>query len=50
MAAQLVLGNLSGTVTDAQNAVIAGAKVVVKNTDTNLTVSATTQSDGRFRR
>jgi hypothetical protein len=48
VAAQLVLGNISGTVTDAQNAVVVGAKVVVKNTGTNLTVSSTTQTDGRF--
>jgi hypothetical protein len=48
MTAQLVSGNISGTVTDVQNAVVAGAKVVVRNTDTNLTVSAITQSDGRF--
>ena len=46
--AQLVLGNISGTVTDSQSAVVAGAKVVAKNNDTNLTVSASTQSDGRF--
>lgn len=46
--AQLVLGNISGTVLDSQNAAVPGAKVQVKNTDTNLTLSAATQSDGSY--
>src|SRR5207244_2614744 len=46
--AQSVLGNISGTVTDAQNAVIPGAKVVIKNNDTNLTISGVAKSDGLY--
>lgn len=45
---QLVLGNVSGTVTDTQNAAVAGARVEVKNTDTNLVVTATTQNNGLY--
>lgn len=46
--AQLVLGNISGTVSDSQSAVVAGAKIQVKNTDTNFAVSATTTSNGLY--
>ena len=46
--AQLVLGNISGTATDPQNAVVSGVKVEVKNLDTNLLVTATTQTNGSY--
>src|SRR5579885_3261483 len=48
MDAQIVLGNISGTVTDSQNAVVPGVKVEVKNTDTNLTIHAITQANGAY--
>jgi hypothetical protein len=46
--AQLVLGNISGTTTDPQNLVISNVKVEVKNLNTNLLVSATTQANGSY--
>lgn len=45
---QLLLGNISGTVTDAQGAVIGGAKIEVKNVDTNLKINAETQVNGLY--
>ena len=41
-------GNIQGTVADEQNAVIPGAKVVVKNLDTNIEVALTTNNSGAF--
>ena len=40
---------LSGTVTDINGAVIAGARIASKNLGTNQTYSAVSGSDGRFR-
>src|SRR5262249_16475432 len=41
-------GNIQGTVADEQNAVIPGAKVVVKNLDTNVEVALTTNNSGVY--
>jgi len=41
-------GAIAGSVTDPQNAAVAGAKVSVTNTDTGATVSGLTQVDGTF--
>jgi Carboxypeptidase regulatory-like domain len=41
-------GVIQGTVTDATGAVLPGAAVDVKNLDTNLAITRTTDSDGRF--
>ena len=41
-------GNIQGTVADEQNAVIPGAKVVVKNLDTNIEVALTTNNSGVY--
>src|SRR5215471_3659141 len=46
--AQLVLGNIAGTVTDAQSAVVPNTKVEVKNLDTNLLITAVTQANGSY--
>ncbi|MEP6900854.1 MAG: TonB-dependent receptor [Actinomycetota bacterium] len=40
--------SLAGTVKDTNGAVVQGASVVVKNTETNLTRTVTTDSDGSF--
>ncbi len=40
---------ISGRVLDPQGAAMAGATVSVRQTDTNVTVRATTDADGRFR-
>src|ERR1051326_8942572 len=40
---------VSGRVTDPTDAVISGADVVARETETNLTSSTTTDSEGRFR-
>jgi len=40
---------ISGRVLDSQGAAVPGAAVSVRQIDTNLTVQATTQADGRFR-
>src|SRR5262245_27749443 len=45
---QITTGVIQGTVFDEANAVVAGASVEVKNTDTNLTKNLQTDSDGRF--
>src|SRR6266511_2310831 len=45
---QITTGVIQGTVLDESSAVVAGASVEVKNTDTNLTKTLTTDSDGRF--
>lgn len=41
-------GAIQGTVTDPQNAAVAGAKVSVTNTDTKAVVSGLSQADGTF--
>jgi hypothetical protein len=45
---QITTGVIQGTISDEASAVVAGAGVEVKNTDTNLTRTLTTDSDGRF--
>jgi hypothetical protein len=45
---QITTGVIQGTVLDAAGAVVAGASVEAKNTDTNLTKTLITDSDGRF--
>src|SRR5262245_17272213 len=45
---QITTGVIQGTVLDEAGAVVAGAGVEVKNTDTNFTRTLTTDSDGRF--
>ncbi|HEU0185222.1 MAG TPA: TonB-dependent receptor, partial [Blastocatellia bacterium] len=45
---QITTGAIQGTVVDETSAVIAGASVEVKNTDTNLTKTLSTDADGRF--
>lgn len=45
---QATTGLLQGTVEDPTGAVVSGATVVVKNTETNATRQLTTDSDGRF--
>jgi outer membrane receptor protein involved in Fe transport len=42
-------GTISGRVLDSQGAAVPGATVSVRQTDTNVTVQATTETDGRFR-
>jgi Carboxypeptidase regulatory-like domain len=46
--AQAVTGNISGTVTDASGAVIAGATVVVTNTATSVSTNLTSNDQGRY--
>jgi hypothetical protein len=46
--AQDTRGNISGTVTDAQKAVISGAKVVVANTGTGTSTALTTNVSGYY--
>lgn len=41
-------GTISGSVSDEAQAVVAGATVTVRNTDTGFTRTATTGNDGRF--
>jgi len=41
-------GNVQGTVTDEQGAIIPGARVVVKNLDTNVEVALTTNNSGVY--
>jgi Carboxypeptidase regulatory-like domain/TonB-dependent Receptor Plug Domain len=45
---QITTGVIQGMVLDEASAVVAGAVVEVKNADTNLTKTLTTDSDGRF--
>lgn len=47
--AQAVTGTIYGTVADPSQAAIAGAKVIVVNTNTNYTRDMLTQTDGSFR-
>src|ERR1700730_11109717 len=46
--AQAFRGTILGTVTDATGAVVNGAKVTVRNTDTGLTREVTTADDGNY--
>ena len=46
--AQKITGTMRGTVTDPTGAIIAGAKVTIKNEDTGLTRSVTTTSAGIY--
>src|SRR6188508_3256198 len=46
--AQKITGTIRGSVTDPTGAIIAGAKVTVKNEDTGLTRSGTTTSAGIY--
>ena len=41
--------SLGGRVTDPSEAVVPGAQVVVRHTQTNVTAAAVTDQDGRFR-
>src|ERR1700712_4922101 len=47
--AQSTTGDILGTVQDSSGAVIADAKVEVKNLDTNATKETTTSVEGNFR-
>jgi hypothetical protein len=42
-------GSVSGRVTDASGAVVAGANVTARHVDTNVVTSTTTDTQGRFR-
>src|ERR1700676_3172448 len=46
--AQTFRGTILGTVTDATGAVVRGAKVTGRNTDTGLPREVTTADDGKF--
>src|SRR5579872_2263938 len=48
LSAQTFRGTILGTVTDPSGAVVAGAKVTVKNTGTGLERSAETSGDGSY--
>src|SRR6202041_3860213 len=48
LSAQSFRGTILGTVTDAQGAVIAGAKVTVKNVGTGLERTTETSADGSY--
>jgi hypothetical protein len=45
---QVTKGSISGTVTDPQNAVVAGAQVKLTNTETGQVITTTTDSTGAF--
>jgi len=47
--AQTTTSILSGTVTDSSGAIVAGAKVEVRNVGTGITSALTTDAQGRFR-
>ena len=47
--AQVTTGTISGTVQDATDAILPGANVVVRHTDTGLTRTVTSDEAGRFR-
>jgi hypothetical protein len=49
VAAQLPTGTILGAVKDSSGASIPGATVTLRNTDTNLTKTATTEADGSYR-
>jgi hypothetical protein len=46
---QVIKGSISGTVTDPQGAIISGAQVKAKNTETGVVSTTTTDSSGLFR-
>ena len=46
--AQTFRGTILGTVTDPQGAVVAGAKVTVRNVDTGLERTSQTSADGSY--
>src|SRR5271170_303212 len=48
LSAQTFRGTILGTATDAQGAVVAGAKVTVKNVGTGLERSSETSADGSY--
>src|SRR5215472_9431672 len=48
LSAQTFRGTILGTVTDPSGAVVAGAKVTVKNTGTGLERSTETSADGSY--
>lgn len=43
------LGSISGRLTDSQDAIVVGATVTVRQTETNVTSTAVSDKDGRFR-
>lgn len=45
---QAVYGNIVGTVVDQSGAAVAGAKVIITDTQRQVTVTTTTNSDGNF--
>ena len=45
---QITTGTIQGTVSDANGAAVPGASVEVKNVDTNLTKTTTSDDEGRF--
>jgi len=47
-AAQSIFGRISGTVTDAQGGVVAGAKITIVNEETKIERQATTDSNGYY--
>ena len=47
-AAQEFRGTITGTVTDPNSAVVPGASVTVKNTETNIAATATTNDQGSY--
>jgi carboxypeptidase family protein len=46
--AQEFRGTILGRITDSSGAVVSGAAVQVVNTDTNITVSTTSNQDGNY--
>jgi len=46
---QITTGTIQGTVVDVNGAAVTGANVEIKNLDTNLTRSLTTDEEGRFK-
>lgn len=47
--AQVSTASINGTVTDAQNAVVVGAQLTLKNVDTNVELRTTTNEAGLYR-
>src|SRR2546427_369294 len=45
---QITTGTIQGTVTDANGAIVPGASIEIKNLDTNLSRTLTTDEGGRF--
>ncbi len=48
LAAQNIFGRISGTVTDPSGAAVSGAKVVIRNTDTQAARTETTDERGFY--